>query len=313
MNFNSRDEIGLVPPSRSIPDISPDGTAGHWNGPGIWIARWGAILDHSVCLSLWRGIQSFHMNARGWSDIAYGAGACPHGYVLEGRGVGKRTAANGTNHANTVASAVCALVGEDDPVTSEMIQAMLDAQVWLSGYGSERSGHRDWFSTVCPGDEIYPLYVNGTVPGGPTPTPTPEPQPQPTPPSGVVGRLVWHTPHRRTRSRSPYPAEVKFIQNVCSVDTDAWFGSDTAEAVIGWQAERGLVVDGVVGDVTGLAMVQAHLNHMGYDCGTVDGISGRNTGAGIIAFQRAVGVDVDGIFGSVSTVAALQQIGVDPS
>lgn len=76
----------------------------------------------------------------------------------------------------------------------------------------------------------------------------------------------------------------------------------------------GLVVDGICGEKTLAAArkqhisncssgevvrwVQAYLNSLGYNCGIVDGISGRNTMAGINAWQKAQGVGIGEMYGS---------------
>ena len=76
----------------------------------------------------------------------------------------------------------------------------------------------------------------------------------------------------------------------------------------------GLVVDGICGEKTLAAArkqhisngssgevvrwVQAYLNSLGYNCGIVDGISGKNTMAGINAWQKAQGVGVGEMYGS---------------
>lgn len=76
----------------------------------------------------------------------------------------------------------------------------------------------------------------------------------------------------------------------------------------------GLVVDGICGEKTLAAArkqhisngssgevvrwVQSYLNSLGYNCGIVDGISGRNTMAGINAWQKAQGVGVGEMYGS---------------
>lgn len=46
--------------------------------------------------------------------------------------------------------------------------------------------------------------------------------------------------------------------------------------------------------------MQTHLNHLGYDCGTADGVFGKKTRDGVKAFQRGNGLTVDGEFGPKS-------------
>ena len=78
-----------------------EGVAIHWEGPPL------GSFPHSLCAGKVRAIQRFHMDARGWDDIAYSAVVCPHGHVFEGRWIGIRTAANGTSYGNNRYYAVC--------------------------------------------------------------------------------------------------------------------------------------------------------------------------------------------------------------
>jgi hypothetical protein len=139
---------------RSTSGINPTfGVTAHWEGPHM-----GWPWAHGACASLVRGIQAYHMDRNGWSDIAYSAVCCGHGYAFEGRWIGRRTAANGTNHGNSVAYAVCYLNGQGDPFTSDGRRAMRAAMDYLDargGAGPGRNGHRDWKATACPGDVIY--------------------------------------------------------------------------------------------------------------------------------------------------------------
>ena len=44
--------------------------------------------------------------------------------------------------------------------------------------------------------------------------------------------------------------------------------------------------------------LQAKLNALGYDCGTVDGVFGNNTYNAVVKFQTAMGIGVDGVVGA---------------
>lgn len=124
----------------------------HWEGPHM-----GAFA-HSECPSKVRGIQDFHINGRGWADIAYNAVVCPHGYIFEGRGPGVTSAANGNESTNDDWYAVCYLGGERDPFTDDGKAAFIEAVAWLreeGDAGPEVNGHRDHKATECPGNEIY--------------------------------------------------------------------------------------------------------------------------------------------------------------
>ena len=100
---------------------------------------------------------------------------------------------------------------------------------------------------------------------------------------------------------------------------DGEFGPATEAAVRAFQQEKGIAVDGVVGDITwlnidedavfshpvvrrgstGLAVrrVQKRLTLAGYDTGGVDGIFGANTESGVKALQRDSHLTQDGVVG----------------
>lgn len=150
MRLVTRAEWGAHPAASRSVIGKTDGVALHWNGPRLPLA------DHALCAAAVRRIQAFHMSTRKWADIAYTALVCPHGWVYEGRGVGTRTAANGTDEGNRHFYAVCYLGGEGDPLTSEAKSAIRDAVWWLqtTGAGSEVRSHSDFKATTCPGDEL---------------------------------------------------------------------------------------------------------------------------------------------------------------
>lgn len=140
-------------PARSRTALAPSfGSTVHYEGPRL------GPFPHSSCPAKVRGIQAFHMDARGWADVAYTAIVCPHGYTFEGRWAGVRTAANGTNAGNAAAYAVCVLIGEGDPLTAEAEAELLDVLDFLdlaAGAGAAVNGHRDWKATACPGSPLY--------------------------------------------------------------------------------------------------------------------------------------------------------------
>lgn len=106
-----------------------------------------------------RGIQAFHMDTRGWNDIAY------H-YVVFQRQTPQRSAhvfhgrdpsfvpAAQLNH-NTHTLAICVFGNFDTdgvhPGTVEAIVNILDHHAGLLTVG----GHRDVVATDCPGPHLY--------------------------------------------------------------------------------------------------------------------------------------------------------------
>jgi N-acetylmuramoyl-L-alanine amidase len=115
----------------------------------------------------------------------------------------------------------------------------------------------------------------------------------------------------------------------CGEDPPGRFGPATASAVVAFQRQAGLDVDGKVGRVTWQAVVEAgyrlgdrqlyhrspmmrgddvaelqrRLGALGFDAGRVDGIFGPLTSHALMEFQRNTGLGVDGIFGPDSALA----------
>lgn len=182
MRFVTRAGWGAKPPRSRVAASPSLGSTLHYEGPRM------GDFPHTSCAPKVRGIQSFHMapvadGGRGWSDIAYTAVVCPHGWTFEGRWVGVRNGANGTNPGNRDAYAVCSLMGAGDPVPVVMLAELAEVFAYLDrdgGAGSKLNGHRDWKPTACPGEELYrhldELRARKTaILGGAGPAPIPSP------------------------------------------------------------------------------------------------------------------------------------------
>ncbi len=110
---------------------------------------------HDLCITLVHSIQNDHMDHNGWNDIGYSFLVCRHGDVFEGRGLHHLPAANGAG-LNEGHYAVCGLVGNDglvDP-SEAMLNGIRDAIEYCRAQGDagqEIKGHRDGYSTDCPG------------------------------------------------------------------------------------------------------------------------------------------------------------------
>jgi len=135
-----------------------------------------------------RGIGSFHVEGRGWSDIAYNFLIDRYGVVWEGRAgsLDGPVAGDATGGNQGFAQLVC-LIGDftDEPPTEAAQQSLIHTLAWLAdryeidvhpgttisfvSRGSNRwpegtevvtspiAGHRDMSLTSCPGDAFYPM------------------------------------------------------------------------------------------------------------------------------------------------------------
>lgn len=169
MKFVSRAAWGARAPEYRTGFTPSFGTTIHYEGPKV------GTFPHASCASKVRGIQAFHMDGRGWADIAYTAVVCPHGYVFEGRWIGARTGANGTNPGNDAAYAVMGLMGQGDPLPAAMVEAIAETTAFLrdNGRAGPRvNGHRDWKPTACPGEPLYAEVRAGRFTGSRPPKPT---------------------------------------------------------------------------------------------------------------------------------------------
>ncbi|MEV0994670.1 peptidoglycan recognition family protein [Nonomuraea sp. NPDC050202] len=125
--------------------------------------------QHSACLGYWQRTRDFHRGpARQWVDIGYSYGACPHGYVFEGRGLNRAQAAQPSG--NTTYYSVTLMSGPNEDPTPAQINAVRELRAWLmaKGIGPAVKGHRDFYATSCPGDRLYRLVKDGAFAEPPT-------------------------------------------------------------------------------------------------------------------------------------------------
>lgn len=137
----------------------------HYDGSNQGLAG----REHGACVDYWVRTRKFHMGSnRGWVDIGYSYGACPHGMVFEGRGLDRMQAAQPSGNSTWYSVTLMSGPGEDP--TLAQINAVRELRQWLmgKGVGPLVKGHRDFFSTSCPGDRLYRLVKNGTFAKPPT-------------------------------------------------------------------------------------------------------------------------------------------------
>lgn len=149
----TREEWGARKP-RHVTQLPrhPKGFGVHYNGPELNLT--GGCAEGRRCANAVRATQNYHMDTKGWSDIAYSFLVCPScGRIYEGRSWGVRTAANGTNRANNRWHAVMVLIGGDEPITDAAKRSVLYLrEAHEDRYGTRRlKPHRRFKSTACPG------------------------------------------------------------------------------------------------------------------------------------------------------------------
>ncbi|WP_433225052.1 peptidoglycan recognition protein family protein [Microtetraspora malaysiensis] len=205
------------------------------------------VTDHAKCVAMVKSIQDFHMDGNGWMDIGYSMIACSHRKVFVGRGPHNLPAANGAG-LNSGHYAVLGLVGNSGLVTPPdgLLNAILDAIEYLrakGGAGKEIKGHRDGYSTDCPGDALY-AWVRGGAPrpggGGQQPDPGSTPR--------WPGRLLKYPPIMRGEDVRAWQRRMAGLGYV--IEVDGAYGPKSTAVCVTFQKERHLDPDGIVGPLT---------------------------------------------------------------
>jgi hypothetical protein len=150
------------------------GMAVHYEGSDTGIAN----FSHAECIDHWQDTRRFHMNTRGWFDIGYSFGVCPH-YVLEGRGKDKAQAAQ--PGGNTTWYSCTFMTGPGEQPHPGQVENFRALRAWLMAddVAAAIRPHSSFVATGCPGDVLRAMISDGTIIRTPTPTPKPEPQEDP--------------------------------------------------------------------------------------------------------------------------------------
>ncbi|GAA3805298.1 N-acetylmuramoyl-L-alanine amidase [Sphaerisporangium flaviroseum] len=243
----SRADWGARAPRGSYTNLtSTKGIKVHYTGGRVDPA---IVNDHAKCVAMVKSIQSFHMDGNGWLDIGYSMAACPHRKVFVGRGPGHLPAANGPG-LNSGHYAVLGLVGNSGLVKPPdgMLDGIVDAIEYLrdkGGAGKEIKGHRDGYSTDCPGAALYEWVKKGAPRPGGQPGPT---DPDPVRHPRFPGRLLKYPPVMRGEDVRTWQAQMD--KRGWTIDVDGAYGPGSREVCRDFQQEQRLGVDGVVGKIT---------------------------------------------------------------
>lgn len=205
------------------------GMVAHYDGANQGLVRKG----HPSCAEYWKWCREFHMEKRGWSDIGYAYGVCPHGYIFVGRGYGKTQAAQKTDsggiaNGNSRYVSVTFMTGPDEEITERAIQGFRALRTKLMreyGMKGDVYGHRDFSQTSCPGGALYALVRSGTLTRADT-----------------ASRPTLRVTDPMMRGEA-----VREAQRILGVTVDGWYGPDTAKAVRKFQRAHDLDDDGIIG------------------------------------------------------------------
>ncbi|MEV6148848.1 N-acetylmuramoyl-L-alanine amidase [Nonomuraea sp. NPDC052129] len=207
----------------------------------------GIVADHAGCVSLVQSIQGYHMDGNGWIDIGYSFVACPHQKVFEGRGLHHLPAANGAG-LNSGHYAVLGLVGNAGLVEPPdgLLNGILDAVEYVrerGKAGKEIKGHRDGYSTDCPGEPLYAWVKRGAPRpgggGGGPEVPTAPPFP---------GRLLKYPPVMQGEDVRTWQQQMK-VRGL-EIEVDGAYGSDSRDVCRRFQRSVSIDDDGIVGPTT---------------------------------------------------------------
>lgn len=240
-----------------------------------------------------RGYRDFHVNSRGYKDVAYGAAVDWRGQTWELRGLDHESGANGGTVSNNHGAAILMLLGDREVPTQAMIDGVLGllAQLkatyptasWVRGHQqSPEAGGQ------CPGPAVMNLLRAGrfhyrgpiAVPGGGTSVPAvPSAEGAPGfPLPRRKGAMCYYGPPDGPRN------------SVSGRGLNTLVPGDVQRVGGRWRSH-------------GLARWQRQMQARGYTI-TADGRYGPETERIVRYFQQLVGLPVDGKIGPATWAAA---------
>ena len=143
------------------------GEALHWPGMAKPIDATGADGQRRIASAL-RGWQNYHMDTRGWSDIAYQVAVDQAGRAWTLRGLNIRSGANGDADVNLKYGAFLLILAPGEKPSAAMIATtkgvIADFRKRFPKARAKPYGHRDVrpAGTDCPGPITYAAIQAGT-------------------------------------------------------------------------------------------------------------------------------------------------------
>lgn len=144
MNINPRSSWNArAPKYQRALSTTHNGWFWHWLGKGF--------PEQASDEQILRSIQRYHMDTKGWSDVAYSfaVGREAEAYELRGWDI----AGGHTQGYNNTSMAIVFLIGEGEVPTPEMFRTAYAIMAQRPEITLVRP-HREVRSTSCPGDEI---------------------------------------------------------------------------------------------------------------------------------------------------------------
>jgi hypothetical protein len=225
---------------------SPKAVSNMRNSEGVYIHHSATPAGGSERV---RSIQNYHMDSKGWNDIAYSFLVDVKGNIYEGRGWG--VSGGHTRNFNTKSHGIC-FIGDSsrDIVTNEAkvaINFIIDEHAKRYGHGYVRA-HRDVAATACPGSSLENWIRSG--------------RPATALPSNVVPlpSVLHESLPRPSLATGSSGAPVVRLQNVLNFfgwntgRADGIFGSQTRLGVRAMQKDLRVTQDGIYGPVTARAL-----------------------------------------------------------
>lgn len=162
MQIISRADWGARPPKRRDTVFTKTGgIVVHYTA----VDSSGVTAHWPQCYERWQRHQNYHMDTKGWNDLAYNFGVCKHGFIFEGRGWEARNGANTPENSSTLS--VCVDVDGNDPLDDAVIANLnnLISEAVSKGWAAQLRGHYQVSTsgTACPGANLKEALDLGRV------------------------------------------------------------------------------------------------------------------------------------------------------
>ena len=243
----------------------PDGTKRPFKMDKV-VIHWGGYTNPGTGqedeMAILRGWQRYHIDSKGWTDIAYNFAVGNSGLSYRLRGINRSGATSGDYEndgipENNEALPIVWLGGKNHEISDAAYATM--SRLIRESQQTVVIGHRGVKGTTqCPGDD-WMTYI-----GEERWTIVAPPPPPPPPPTGdhqmitikhYAGYESKGLKHQRPtvvagQRMLAYHgfADQKTVDSTCA--SDGWYGPGTVEATKDYQQARGLVIDGTIGPVT---------------------------------------------------------------